>query len=116
MRGGGCAASKPSTDVGETTDQQGRAAIVKQSQETEPTISNLAIPPVKGLVAHDFTELFAEKRAAHLPGTREWAFSEAVAWLDDPNSPQLFWLMGGGGTGKSVLTAVLHDRLSERVG
>ena len=26
-------------------------------------------------------------------------------WIDDAGAPQLFWLMGGGGTGKSVLSA-----------
>ena len=54
------------------------------------------------------------KRRARLQGTREWAFAEILKWLDDPASPQLFWLMGGGGTGKSVLTAELLDRVIHR--
>ena len=78
-----------------------------------------SLPPVKrvkGLVPHDFSRLFAEKLASHLPGTREWAFSEILEWLDkDAGGPQLFWTMGGGGTGKSVLTAALHARIVQRV-
>ena len=68
------------------------------------------------LVAHDFSALWDEKRAAHLEGTREWAFAEVQRWLDDAASAQqLSWLMGGGGTGKSVLTAALHARIFNRV-
>ena len=63
------------------------------------------------LVPCDFTALWAEKRAAHLAGTREWAFFEVLAWLDDPSQPALFWLMGSGGTGKTVLSAELLGRL-----
>ncbi|KOO23986.1 tpr repeat-containing protein [Chrysochromulina tobinii] len=47
-------------------------------------------------------------------GTREWAFAEILKWLDDPASPQLFWLMGGGGAGKTVRTAELLDRVIHR--
>ena len=50
----------------------------------------------------------------HIAGTREWAFAEVEHWLDDPNGPQLFWLMGGGGTGKSVISAVLLGRFFSR--
>ena len=66
-----------------------------------------------GLEAHDFTTLWHEKLEAHLAGTREWAFTEIFAWLDAAPSDaaaQLFWLMGGGGVGKSVLTAELLRR------
>jgi len=49
--------------------------------------------------------LWREKKIAHLQGTREWAFTEILNWwLDDPASPQLFWLTGGGGTGNSMLS------------
>eukprot|EP00966_Prymnesium_polylepis_P272215 6289173-Prymnesium_polylepis.1 len=49
-----------------------------------------------------------------MEGTREWAFAEILTWLDsaaDADVQQLFWLMGGGGTGKSVLTAALLNRV-----
>jgi hypothetical protein len=72
------------------------------------------VPPTLDLKPHDFRELWHEKKSAHLQGTREWAFAEILKWLDDPASPQLFWLMGGGGTGKSVLTAELLDRAINR--
>jgi hypothetical protein len=56
--------------------------------------------------------LWREKKIAHLQGTREWAFTEILNWwLDDPASPQLFWLTGGGGTGKSMLRSELLDRV-----
>ena len=66
------------------------------------------------LVAHDFAALFQENRGKHLAGTREWAFSDILAWLNQLPAPQLFWLMGGGGTGKSVLSAELLGRLFAR--
>ena len=80
--------------------------------------SQLCLKPIQGLVPHDFSKLWHEKKAAHLPGTREWAFAEIVAWLEtitDAETEQLFWFMGGGGTGKSVLTAELLHRVADRV-
>ena len=77
-------------------------------------LGQLSVPPTLNLKPHDFRELWREKKSAHLQGTREWAFAEILKWLDDPASPQLFWLMGGGGTGKSVLTAELLDRVIHR--
>ena len=76
--------------------------------------ARLALPAAHGgaLVAHDFSALWHEKQTAHLPGTREWAFAEVEAWLDDEGAPRLFWLVGGGGTGKSVLSAELLRRAS----
>ena len=76
----------------------------------------LCLAPERGLIPHDFFSLWHEKVNTHLAGTREWAFAEICVWLDGPlDGPQLFWLMGGGGTGKSVLTAALHQRIFERV-
>lgn len=76
----------------------------------------LALPASLGrkLVAHDHSALWDEKQAAHMPGTREWAFAEVSEWLDDPSAPQLLWYMGGGGTGKSVLSAELLSRVFKR--
>ena len=73
----------------------------------------LALPAGK-LVAHDFSALWNEKQSAHMKGTREWAFAEIIAWLDDPEASQLLWYMGGGGTGKSVLSAELLRRVFDR--
>ena len=53
----------------------------------------LRLRPLKGLAPHDFTGLWHAKHAAHLPGTREWAFADIAAWLDGRESTQLFWLM-----------------------
>lgn len=75
----------------------------------------LRLAPMQGLEPADFSKLWHEKASAHLMGTREWAFSEILAWLEDLDAPQLFWLMGGGGTGKSVLTAALLGRTIDRV-
>ena len=73
---------------------------------------NLRLSVVHGLEPHDFTDLYHEKIGAHLTGTREWAFTGIKAWLDaaPSDAAQLFWLMGGGGVGKSVLTAELLRR------
>ena len=86
------------------------ASALSESQ----MLGQLSVPPTLNLKPHDFRELWREKKSAHLQGTREWAFAEILKWLDDPASPQLFWLMGGGGTGKSVLTAGLLDRVINR--
>jgi hypothetical protein len=85
------------------------ASALSESQ----TPGQLSVPPTLNLKPHAFRELWHEKKSAHLQGTRE-----ILKWLDDPvNDPaslQLFWLMGGGGTGKSVLTAELLDRVINR--
>jgi hypothetical protein len=86
------------------------ASALSESQ----TPGQLSVPPTLNLKPHAFRELWHEKKSAHLQGTREWAFGEILKWLDDPASLQLFWLMGGGGTGKSVLTAELLDRVINR--
>ena len=81
----------------------------------------LRLPPTRGLVPFDFSALFLEKLSQHQAGTREWAFAEIVKWLDSMPDAEfeaaamLFWMMGGGGTGKSVLTAELMRRLDGRV-
>ena len=52
--------------------------------------------------ALDFSAIINEKRGQHLPGTREWVFEAVLRWRTDADSAKLFWLVGGGGTGKSV--------------
>ena len=103
---------------------RGRGGMQQQATQEEPSSSeaaesqsaqglDLSLDVVHGLEAHDFTALWHEKLKAHLAGTREWAFTEIFAWLDaEPSdaAAQLFWLMGGGGVGKSVLTAELLRR------
>ena len=87
--------------------------VAVESQSAQGLDLNLRFDVVHGLEAHDFTDLWHEKLGAHLAGTREWAFTEIFAWLDAAPSDaatQLFWLMGGGGVGKSVLTAELLHR------
>jgi hypothetical protein len=63
------------------------------------------------LYARDFTALRAEKLALHMRGTRSWTVAEFESWMKDPNGAKLFWLMGGAGTGKTVVSALLLDRL-----
>jgi len=74
--------------------------------------SRLPLPKViQGKLApYNFESLWAEKRSSHLQGTREWAFEEIEQWRKDETASQLFWLMGGGGVGKSVLSAELLAR------
>ena len=110
-------------DVGETVDPNQlittveRVLIGRRRQEFQDNFALLAAhdqlraPDVKGLRAHNFTALWHAKLVQHLHGTREWAFGDITAWLAEPKASQLFWLMGGGGTGKTVLTAELLYRL-----
>ena len=110
------AIQRPKTEVGagaQDTDPARIGATVVASGEGggAPLSVQLRLDVVHGLEAHDFTDLWHEKLAAHLAGTREWAFKEIFAWLDaTSDAAQLFWLMGGGGVGKSVLTAELLHR------
>jgi WD40 repeat protein len=64
--------------------------------------------------ALDFSAIIAEKRGQHLPGTREWVFEAVLHWRTDADSAKLFWLVGGGGTGKSVAAAELLARLLDK--
>ena len=61
-----------------------------------------------------FSAIIAEKRGQHLPGTREWVFEAVLRWRTDADSAKLFWLVGGGGTGKSVAAAELLARLLDK--
>lgn len=63
---------------------------------------------------HEFSNLLSEKRRQHFAGTREWLFAEVEQWLADERGSSLFWLLGGGGTGKTVVSAVLLERLKRR--
>ena len=130
----GCAASKPveptqpgpgpnqrpKTEAGAgaqaTAEAQATAKATAvggsaEGQDAPPSVQ-LRLDVEHGLEAHDFTDLWREKHGAHLPGTREWAFKAILAWLNaaPTDTAQLFWLMGGGGVGKSVLTAELLRR------
>ena len=69
---------------------------------------------VKGL---DFRHILKEKRGQYMENTRLWFFDAFLAWNRDlqvssrdhklANKRKLFWLSGTGGTGKSVVSAVL---------
>ena len=67
-----------------------------------------------GVAALDFSAIVNEKRGQHLPGTREWVFEAVLRWRTDADSAKLFWLVGGGGTGKSVAAAELLARLLDK--
>ena len=58
----------------------------------------------------DHSALIAEKSSQLMKATREWILPAVVCWLLDPSST-LFWLTGDGGTGKSVISAMLLHRL-----
>jgi len=64
--------------------------------------------------ALDFSAIINEQRGQHLPGPREWVFEAVLRWRTDADSAKLFWLLGGGGAGKSVAAAELLARLRDK--
>lgn len=67
------------------------------------------------LKACDFSSLVEAKQREHFPGTREWLFNEVENWLNsNDRTKRVFWLVGGGGTGKSVVSAQLMARKNVR--
>ena len=97
---------------------QARAAAIERAKRAG--ISNELYEKLHGLdrsgvaEALDFSAIIAEKRGQHLPGTREWVFEAVMRWRTDPEAAKLFWLVGGGGTGKSVAAAELLARLLDK--
>ena len=62
----------------------------------------------------DFRDIVHENCEQFLESTRHWFFDEIRAWsrtpIDKDSKRKLFWLMGAGGTGKSVISAELLRR------
>ena len=58
----------------------------------------------------DFSLLRREKCSLYMPHTRIWLFEEIDASLNNPDAAKLLWVMGGAGTGKSVVSAMLLER------
>ena len=46
-----------------------------------------------------------------MPGTRKDIFASINAWLDDPTAPNIFWLTGSPGAGKSAIASSLVEQL-----
>ena len=55
--------------------------------------------------ACDLRELIEAKQREHFQGSRQWLLDEVKEWVKGPK--RLFWLVGGAGTGKSVVSAQL---------
>lgn len=93
--------------------QAGASTVAFGAEMREKFAHSLRVPAALGgqLKACDFAPLWKEKHQTHLMGTREWAFTAVEGWLRNPKASKLFWLTGGGGTGKSVLCAELLRRL-----
>lgn len=58
------------------------------------------------LEACDFRELIEIKQRDYFEGSREWLLDEIQTWILSPHQ-RLCWLVGGAGTGKSVVSAQL---------
>ena len=65
--------------------------------------------------AINFSELINSKLKEYKPGTRIWLLRELEDFCSDKNDNQtarLMWIMGGAGTGKSVVAAVFVNQAS----
>ncbi|KLO06419.1 hypothetical protein SCHPADRAFT_690865 [Schizopora paradoxa] len=49
-----------------------------------------------------------------IPGTRTGILSKAKDWLKDPNSPNILWIVGAPGAGKSAIAATLMKEFSSK--
>ena len=62
--------------------------------------------------ACELRELIEAKQGEYFQGSREWLFDAVREWLQEDGSKnnknkRVFWLVGGAGTGKSVVSAQL---------
>lgn len=78
--------------------------------------------PFHQAVAEDATLLanlqpisLGDRRTAYaekcMPGTRTDVFDTITTWLDDPAAPNIFWLTGSPGAGKSAIASTLVGQL-----
>ena len=51
-----------------------------------------------------------------MPGTRQWLLDEIYRWLDDQQAPNILWLSGTPGSGKSTIASTLVSELGEMGG
>jgi hypothetical protein len=47
-------------------------------------------------------------------GTRRWVVDKINSWLDDPLAPNILWLSGSPGAGKSTIASTVVSQLAER--
>lgn len=47
------------------------------------------------------------------PGSRQWIIDKVYAWLDDYEAPNVFWLSGGEGSGKTTLARTLVSNIKK---
>jgi len=95
---------------------RGEAEAAWRAAEHSICVADCELGPTVTLQALNHSTLQADKLRLHMTGTREWVFAAFDAWLakDAASTDKLFWLMGGGGTGKSVAFSVLLDRQRRR--
>jgi hypothetical protein len=55
-----------------------------------------------------------EKQVQFIEGTRATVFRQIYDWIDDPDGPNLMWLSGSPGSGKSTIAVTLAKKLLER--
>ena len=104
--------------IGWITHARARATALERAQRagiSEKLYEKLHGVDRSGVAeALDFSAIIAEKRGQHLPGTREWVFEAVMRWRTESEAAKLFWVVGGGGTGKSVAAAELLARLLDK--
>ena len=57
---------------------------------------------ILGLKTIDLSAVMQPKQQQWLAGTREWLFDQMDEWLADPDGARTLWLVGRGGTGKTM--------------
>jgi len=98
-------------DDGDGDNNSLNHSVKKRDDESTFFFSSKPLKPC------DLRELVERKQSEHFRGSREWLFEEVREWVlgeregadsgGGAGTKRVFWLVGGAGTGKSVVSAQL---------
>ena len=109
-------AGRPEHAASATIPNMGTPRTLLDDLPEHPDTPSADRTALAGLQAVDFSPLLQHKRRQWLYGSREWAFDQMDEWLAEEEAARMLWLVGRGGTGKTVALAVWLDRVAAQHG